>query len=158
MIKAGNETVPGFVLYFSAEKEITGSSVELPVIWSECRDSLLFRHRRNIKSGSVKPSPATLICVAFHGSNLPAEKEITGSPVELPVIWSECRDSNSRPLEPHSSAIPNFATPGFFSCASALEYISTPCRKKQVLFYKKLKNFFNGNDDGFMGTVFLIIY
>ena len=28
------------------------------------------------------------------------------------VSWSECRDSNSRPLEPHSSAIPNFATPG----------------------------------------------
>ena len=28
--------------------------------------------------------------------------------------WSECRDSNSRPLEPHSSAIPNFATPGYF--------------------------------------------
>ena len=27
-------------------------------------------------------------------------------------FWSECRDSNSRPLEPHSSAIPNFATPG----------------------------------------------
>ena len=27
-------------------------------------------------------------------------------------VWSECRDSNSRPLEPHSSAIPNFATPG----------------------------------------------
>ena len=29
------------------------------------------------------------------------------------LIWSECRDSNSRPLEPHSSAIPNFATPGY---------------------------------------------
>ena len=27
--------------------------------------------------------------------------------------WSECRDSNSGPLEPHSSAIPNFATPGY---------------------------------------------
>ena len=27
------------------------------------------------------------------------------------VMWSECRDSNSGPLEPHSSAIPNFATP-----------------------------------------------
>ena len=29
------------------------------------------------------------------------------------LFWSECRDSNSRPLEPHSSAIPNFATPGY---------------------------------------------
>ena len=35
------------------------------------------------------------------------------------VFWSECRDSNSRPLEPHSSAIPNFATPGTI-CAVSL--------------------------------------
>ncbi len=28
-------------------------------------------------------------------------------------LWSEWLDSNQRPLEPHSSAIPNFATPGF---------------------------------------------
>ena len=28
-------------------------------------------------------------------------------------IWSEWLDSNQRPLEPHSSAIPNFATPGY---------------------------------------------
>ena len=34
------------------------------------------------------------------------------------VFWSECRDSNSRPLEPHSSAIPNFATPGTNYAAS----------------------------------------
>ena len=27
-------------------------------------------------------------------------------------IWSEWRESNSRPLEPHSSALPNCATPG----------------------------------------------
>ena len=27
-------------------------------------------------------------------------------------LWSEWLDSNQRPLEPHSSAIPNFATPG----------------------------------------------
>ena len=27
--------------------------------------------------------------------------------------WSEWRESNSRPLEPHSSALPNCATPGF---------------------------------------------
>ena len=33
------------------------------------------------------------------------------SPVEL-VFWSEWRESNSRPLEPHSSALPNCATPG----------------------------------------------
>ena len=31
----------------------------------------------------------------------------------ISAFWSECRDSNSRPLEPHSSAIPNFATPGY---------------------------------------------
>ena len=27
-------------------------------------------------------------------------------------VWSEWRESNSRPLEPHSSALPNCATPG----------------------------------------------
>ena len=55
--------------------------------------------------------------------------------VRIIIIWSECRDSNSRPLEPHSSAIPNFATPGYFvALSSALEYSSIPCRKKQVLF------------------------
>ncbi len=27
--------------------------------------------------------------------------------------WSECRDSNPRPLAPEASAIPNFATPRF---------------------------------------------
>ncbi len=48
--------------------------------------------------------------------------------------WSECRDSNSRPLEPHSSAIPNFATPGYAALSLALEYISTPWRKMQALF------------------------
>ncbi len=29
-----------------------------------------------------------------------------------PAFWSEWRESNSRPLEPHSSALPNCATPG----------------------------------------------
>ena len=42
------------------------------------------------------------------------KKEKLTSFLSKPVnfSWSECRDSNSRPLEPHSSAIPNFATPG----------------------------------------------
>ena len=31
-------------------------------------------------------------------------------------LWSEWRESNSRPLEPHSSALPNCATPGQPSC------------------------------------------
>ena len=39
--------------------------------------------------------------------------------------WSECRDSNSRPLEPHSSAIPNFATPGY-SLAPEISLIRIP--------------------------------
>ena len=29
------------------------------------------------------------------------------------LVWSEWRESNSRPLEPHSSALPNCATPGY---------------------------------------------
>ena len=31
----------------------------------------------------------------------------------IPISWSELLDSNQRPLEPHSSAIPNFAKPGY---------------------------------------------
>ena len=38
--------------------------------------------------------------------------------MSLLLLWSECRDSNSRPLEPHSSAIPNFATPGYMPAFS----------------------------------------
>ena len=29
------------------------------------------------------------------------------------LFWSECRDSNSGPLEPHSSTLPNCATPRY---------------------------------------------
>ena len=50
------------------------------------------------------------------------------------ISWSECRDSNSRPLEPHSSAIPNFATPGYSVASLTLGYISIPWRKMQALF------------------------
>ena len=32
-------------------------------------------------------------------------------PVKSRTIWSEWRDSNSRPLEPHSSTLPSCATP-----------------------------------------------
>ena len=35
-------------------------------------------------------------------------------------FWSEWRESNSRPLEPHSSALPNCATPGCHSKRQAL--------------------------------------
>lgn len=34
-------------------------------------------------------------------------------------VWSEWRESNSRPLEPHSSALPNCATPGHWGRQSA---------------------------------------
>ena len=34
--------------------------------------------------------------------------------IPVPVLWSECRDSNPRPLGPEPSAIPNFATPRWF--------------------------------------------
>ena len=51
------------------------------------------------------------------------------------ISWSECRDSNSRPLEPHSSAIPNFATPGYSVVRPlTLEYSSTHFAKLQALF------------------------
>ena len=54
------------------------------------------------------------------------------------AFWSECRDSNSRPLEPHSSAIPNFATPGFMLAfperLSILAHIVRKCKHYFSIF------------------------
>ena len=48
---------------------------------------------------------------------LPKNKKIPSrTVVRLGIIWSEWRESNSRPLEPHSSALPNCATPGQPGC------------------------------------------
>ena len=65
------------------------------------------------------------------------------------LFWSECRDSNSRPLEPHSSAIPNFATPGCLLVAVALAvssiiiaHLLTECKPFFEIFRKNfLSNF-----------------
>ena len=60
--------------------------------------------------------------------------------VRIFLVWSECRDSNSGPLEPHSSAIPNFATPGYFVLHSQVPiYHSTASDKMQALFLKNQK-------------------
>ena len=40
------------------------------------------------------------------------KKQKTEAANVLRFYWSELLDSNQRPLEPHSSAIPNFAKPG----------------------------------------------
>ena len=55
---------------------------------------------------------------------------------DLVFFWSEWRESNSRPLEPHSSALPNWATPGY------RKYNNTLCFIIQVFFLKK-QNFIN---------------
>ena len=55
--------------------------------------------------------------------------------MELPFIWSELLDSNQRPLEPHSSAIPNFAKPGYLLCPSGLEYNNTDSRNVKYYFF-----------------------
>ena len=68
--------------------------------------------------------------LAFDCSNL-STKEKTERAQALSVFWSECRDSNSRPLEPHSSAIPNFATPGnslSFDCQDILAQHFEKCK------------------------------
>ena len=55
--------------------------------------------------------------------------------------WSELLDSNQRPLEPHSSAIPNFATPGYLlaslNCLSILAHLS----KKSKHYFLFFQNF-----------------
>ena len=54
--------------------------------------------------------------------------------VRIIISWSELLDSNQRPLEPHSSAIPNFAKPGCCVSATRLAYISMGIGKCQALF------------------------
>ena len=52
-----------------------------------------------------------------------------------PAFWSEWRESNSRPLEPHSSALPNCATPGqSWAVSNQLVYYRPFCKKCQHLF------------------------
>ena len=51
--------------------------------------------------------------VASEWVRIKSERKNDKSQKELVVFWSEWLDSNQRPLEPHSSAIPNFATPGY---------------------------------------------
>ena len=43
-----------------------------------------------------------------------------------PAFWSEWRESNSRPLEPHSSALPNCATPGHSGPSISVYYYTGP--------------------------------
>ena len=67
------------------------------------------------------------------------QKEKLTSFLSKPVnfSWSECRDSNSRPLEPHSSAIPNFATPGYHQFPDDFDMIAylPPKCKSFFLFF-----------------------
>ena len=69
--------------------------------------------------------------VASSRSNLSLEKWKPKEHTLFRFSWSECRDSNSGPLEPHSSAIPNFATPGkeqSLDCLSILAHSSGKCK------------------------------
>ena len=58
------------------------------------------------------------------------------------VFWSECRDSNSRPLEPHSSAIPNFATPGFVLASHDSSDIVSHLAEKCKYFFQIFSKIF----------------
>ena len=80
-----------------------------PAFWSECRDS-------NSKQYALCATAfGHVIVIQEASSSLSACEIKKQKKLMFPLLfWSECRDSNSRPLEPHSSAIPNFATPGYF--------------------------------------------
>ena len=85
------------------------------------------------------------LCTTFSSDSRVPQKAQKSSEIHRfrNFFWSECRDSNSRPLEPHSSAIPNFATPGYLCRSRCLtrtahiEYHSFP--KNASLFF----NFFD---------------
>ena len=52
-------------------------------------------------------------------------------------VWSEWRESNSRPLEPHSSALPNCATPGRTRLSRISLFIIAECAGNVNAFFQK---------------------
>ena len=56
-------------------------------------------------------------------------------------FWSELLDSNQRPLEPHSSAIPNFAKPGFLLASSDSHSMITHLVRKCKHFFKIFRDY-----------------
>ena len=55
--------------------------------------------------------------------------------VRIIISWSELLDSNQRPLEPHSSAIPNFAKPGNMPASlDCSDILAHPVRKCKHYF------------------------
>ncbi len=57
-------------------------------------------------------------------------------------LWSEWRESNSRPLEPHSSALPNCATPGYAALSRSARYIIATDPLIVKTFLPKKSDFF----------------
>ena len=51
------------------------------------------------------------ICRKVQKISVNKEKVPQNNRLRYSFLWSECRDSNPRPLGPEPSAIPNFATP-----------------------------------------------
>ena len=57
-------------------------------------------------------------------------------------LWSEWRESNSRPLEPHSSALPNCATPGRTELPRISLYIIADPERNVNTFPGEKRHFF----------------
>ncbi len=60
---------------------------------------------------SAAPTVAEYIVKLHDRCHFQIHTEIRRQQKQSPDFWSECRDSNPRPLGPEPSAIPNFATP-----------------------------------------------
>ena len=73
---------------------------------------LHFYLRQELLFASVEPSASTVPRTVGFIFRISTQIKNPEQQKLFWIFWSECRDSNSRPLEPHSSAIPNFATPG----------------------------------------------
>ena len=102
-----------------------------PVLGTGCRDSE-YDGIAAVKPAPSKCPPDTCICFfeALHRKRKNQKEHLL-----FLVFWSECRDSNSRPLEPHSSAIPNFATPGNVRLADDFDMITHLVGNCKSFFY-----------------------
>ena len=66
---------------------------------------------------TLPANPQILLCTAPQIFTTSSQALTNKKAIDLSIngFWSEWRESNSRPLEPHSSALPNCATPGCHS-------------------------------------------
>ena len=84
------------------------------LFWSEWRDSFAFLpYGQKLRSGSVKPSPATLVRVAFDGSSLTIKRKMQAWHKAIPAFLVRVARLELAASCSQSRRATNCATPGY---------------------------------------------